>query len=208
MRQTEVRCALHALGGKQLDPWIAPALAGHDIQVVRFERCERRLQHAEGVGPPVAASCPGALPSPGQCDDLHWRLMHGWLQCSLDPTQKLLGTQHCSATGGGVRSDRLQQQRQELADHAVAAQHGFGRLPILGWPSRVTDDCYCLLDPLARYMLEDLAPQHLIRPRGVEHQHAEVTQQERCFGSSTSPTWLARLRDKGGCCIAKPRMHR
>ena len=30
-RQTEVRCALHALGGKQLDPWIAPALAGHDI---------------------------------------------------------------------------------------------------------------------------------------------------------------------------------
>src|SRR5947209_14044817 len=106
--------------------------------------------------------------------------MHGWLQCSLDPTQKLLGTQHCSATGGGVRSDRLQQQRQELADHAVAAQHGFGRLPILGWPSRVTDDCYCLLDPLARYMLEDLAPQHLIRPRGVEHQHAKVTQQERC----------------------------
>ena len=88
---------------------------------------------------------------------------------ALEALQELPGCQHGAATLCRVWGQCLQQQRQELADHAVAAEQRFGCLVVLRWSSQCADGRYRLLDPLARPPRKNLLAHGAIGLGLVEH---------------------------------------
>jgi hypothetical protein len=105
---------------------ITPTLTWRNVQITAFERRVHSLQCAECV----RTSVDGLIwtdhePPPGWRDDAQRRFVQRWWCRSLEAMQEFPRREHGPAATRGMRGDRVQQQRQELPDRAIATQQCF-----------------------------------------------------------------------------------